>query len=161
MLHVCGGLAKLYPYKRGFGPNDKTLDLDPQVNPDFLRDAREPWPFMDGWTDTKRAAIADGLPGANNPAAGRGETPWAGILIDPPYSPEDAEHYAPGADKLPTFSLLLRNAFEVLPLGGRVGLICYHLPKPPPDAIFVACVGVGCGFGNRIRCYTVFEKPTS
>src|SRR6185503_8840943 len=34
VLHVCGGLARLYPYRGGFGENDKTLDLDPNVNPD-------------------------------------------------------------------------------------------------------------------------------
>jgi hypothetical protein len=27
--HVCGGMARYYPYAGGFGPNDKTLDLDP------------------------------------------------------------------------------------------------------------------------------------
>src|SRR3990167_7927493 len=27
VLHVCGGMAKQYPYKGGFGVNDKTLDL--------------------------------------------------------------------------------------------------------------------------------------
>ena len=44
VLHVCGGMAKAYPYKRGFGPNDRTLDLDPNCEPDFLQDARLPFP---------------------------------------------------------------------------------------------------------------------
>lgn len=35
VLHVCGGLARLYPYPGGFGPNDKTLDLDDEVEPDY------------------------------------------------------------------------------------------------------------------------------
>ena len=35
VLHICGGMARLYPYRRGFGPVDKTLDLDPACKPDF------------------------------------------------------------------------------------------------------------------------------
>lgn len=134
VLHVCGGMAKQYPYKRGFGPNDATLDIDPAVEPDFLQDARQPWPIE-----------ADG--------------DWRGILIDPPYSEADAQHYTAGADAYPPPNLLLKRAFEVLRPGGRVGIIHYILPKAPPDAIFVACVGICCGFNNRIRCYSVFEKP--
>jgi hypothetical protein len=127
-------MAKFYPYGRGFGPNDKTLDLDPAAEPDFLGDARDPWPLNDG-------------------------QPWAGVLLDPPYSEQDAESYSVGAKAYPAPSLLLKRAFEVLPPAGRVGIIHYALPKPPKDAIFVACVGVACGFGNRLRCYSVFEKP--
>lgn len=137
VLHVCGGKAKLYPYKRGFGPYDKTLDLDPACNPDFLRDAREPYPWYGEHSDEARL--------------------WAGILIDPPYTEADAVHYVPGAEKYPKPNELIKNALEVLPLGGRVGLIHYILPSPK-DAIFVACVGVICGFNNRIRVYSVFEK---
>jgi len=144
VLHVCGGKAKLYPYKRGFGPNDKTLDLDPNVKPDFLQDARESW--------------MNTLP--LSPTGSGVRDWWAGVLIDPPYSEGDAEHYVPGADKYPKPNALIRNAFEVLPPGGRVGIIHYILPSPPKDAIFVAAVGVLCGFNNRIRIYSVFEKPT-
>ena len=135
VLHVCGGMAKLYPYRRGFGPNDKTLDLDPATEPDFLQDAREPFPLMDG------------LYG------------WPGILIDPPYSPEDAQHYAPGPDKYPKPVLLVRNAWPALVSGGRVGIIHYQVPAPPKDAVFVAAVGVLSGYNNRCRVYSVFERP--
>jgi len=137
VLHVCGGMAKEYPYKRGFGPNDKTLDLDPACNPDFLQDAREPYPWR---LDEKLDAHS-----------------WAGVLIDPPYTEQDATHYVPGADKYPKPNELVKNALTVLPVGGRVGLIHYILPSPK-DAIFVACIGVVCGFNNRIRVYSVFEK---
>ena len=44
LLHVCGGKARYYPYKGGFGPKDRTLDLDQSVNPDLLQDAEEPIP---------------------------------------------------------------------------------------------------------------------
>jgi len=134
VLHVCGGMAKLYPYKRGFGPHDATLDLDSACEPDFIHDARESWPFY------------------------QEKYGWAGILIDPPYSEADAAHYQPGAEKYPPPNLLLKRAFDVLPVGGRVGIIHYILPSPPENAFFVACVGILCGYNNRIRCYSVFER---
>lgn len=137
VLHVCGGMAKLYPYKRGFCENDRTLDLDPATNPDYCQDAREKWPISNG------------------------RQTWAGILIDPPYSEIDAAHYVPGADKYPSPNALLKRAFEALPIGGRVGIIHYILPSPPKNSVFVACVGVICGFNNRIRIYSVFEKTAS
>ena len=146
VLHVCGGKAKLYPYKRGFGPNDKTLDLDPQVNPDYLQDAREFFPWCP-WREEHPNGSTTG-----------GGTFWKGILIDPPYSPEDAGHYAVGAGAYPSPNLLVKRAFEVLPVGGRVGIIHYMLPSPPKNAVFVAAVGILCGYNNRIRCYSVFEK---
>ena len=142
VLHVCGGCAKYYPYKRGFGPNDKTLDLDPQVQPDFLQDAKKPFPWS-------REINALGV---------EVDLPWAGILIDPPYSEEDCSHYNVGKEAYPSPSLLVKNAFAVLPVGGRVGIIHYIIPKAPTNSIFVACIGVVCGFNNRIRVYSVYEK---
>lgn len=142
VLHVCGGMARKYPYKRGFGPCDATLDLDPKTEPDFLQDAREPFPlFLDAITSLIHPRL-----------------PWSGVLIDPPYSEADAAHYLPGSDKYPKPNQLIKNAFEVLPVGGRVGIIHYILPSPPKNSVFVACVGVICGFNNRMRCYSVFEK---
>jgi hypothetical protein len=132
VLHVCGGMARHYPYKRGFSRLDKTLDLDPATEPDYLQDAREPFP---------------------NPF-----TPWGGIIIDPPYSEIDAGHYAPGAETYPAPNLLVKNALDVLITGHKVGIIHYVLPRCPPNAKFVACVGICCGFNNRIRCFSVFEK---
>jgi hypothetical protein len=52
------------------------MDIDPAVEPDYLMDARDPWP----------------------PATGSGL--WRGILIDPPYSEADAEHYSGGCGGL-------------------------------------------------------------
>jgi hypothetical protein len=146
VLHVCGGMAKDYPYRRGFGPNDKTMDLDPVCNPDFLQDAREAFPWCPQIGDGPMPSIAT-------------QIPWAGILIDPPYTEEDAKHYVPGAEKYPKPNQLIKNALDVIPVGGRVGLIHYILPSPK-NAIFVACVGVICGFNNRIRVYSVFEKES-
>jgi hypothetical protein len=143
VLHVCGGMAKLYPYPRAFGSNDKTLDLDPATNPDFLQDARQPFP------PCNQTVVAD---------FSWTRTHWAGILIDPPYSEQDAAHYKVGAEVYPKPNQLIRNALDVLPVGGRVGIIHYVLPSPPTNAKFVAAVGIFCGYNNRIRSYAVFEK---
>lgn len=129
VLHVCGGRARLYPYKGGFGRNDRTLDLDPNVRPDFLQDARQPYP--------------------------RG---FKAHLADPPYSELEAEHYAPGSDAYPSPAVIVRNAFDALERGQRVGIIHYLLPQPPRRSIFVAAVAVYCGFNNRARVFSVFEK---
>lgn len=129
VLHVCGGLAKKYPYPGGFGPFDKTLDLDPSVEPDYLQDAR--------------SALPKG---------------FKAILIDPPYSMDDAQNYPPGAVTYPSPNILLRNALDALDVGQRVGIIHYSLPQPGKRAKFIACIGIVCGFNNRIRCYSVYEK---
>lgn len=159
LLHVCGGMARLYPYKRGFGPHDMTLDLDPDCAPDFLRDARDPFPFVDGWTEAKlqqEAKVFIKVP--IDLSRTLGTRPWGGVLIDPPYSEGDADHYKPGREKYPKPNQLIRHALDVLPVGGRVGLIHYILPSPPKNAFFVANIGVMCGYNNRIRVYSVFEK---
>jgi hypothetical protein len=128
VLHVCGGLARLYPYRGGFGPNDRTLDADPSVEPDYCQMATgHPLPLG-----------------------------FKAMLADPPYSEDDASHY-PGAH-YPNPHGLVAAMLSALPVGGRAGIIHYVIPRCPKDARFVACVGVGCGFGNRLRCYTVFER---
>lgn len=132
VLHVCGGMARQYPYAGGFGPNDKTVDLDPDCNPDYLQDVREPLP-----------------------------TGFAAMLLDPPYSEADAAHYIPGADAYPSPGKLIQNAIDALQPGQRAGIIHYMLPKRPKPARFVACISVLCGFNNRGRIYSVFEKTES
>ena len=132
VLHVCGGMAKHYPYKGGFGPNDKTLDLDPQTEPDFLQDARLAYP--------------DG---------------FKAILADPPYSEQEAENYHVGAANYPKPNEIVRRAFDALPVGGRVGIIHYILPACPKNGKLVATAATLCGFNNRVRVYSVFEKLTN
>ncbi len=131
ILHVCGGCVRAYPYRRAIGPNDKTLDLDPLVKPDFLQDAREPYP-----------------PG------------FLAMLADPPYSEEDAERYVTGRKRYPTPGMILTRSLDALEPGRRVGILHYFPPRPPKGTIYVAEISVGCGFGNRLRCYSVYEKGT-
>lgn len=136
VLHVCGGRVKDYPFK-GLGPYDKTLDLDPALNPDFLQDARLPLPS--NWFE--------GI-----------KVPWPAVLIDRPYSKDDAAHYAPGADALPEVNLLLKHALQAVGVGGRVGVLDYVWPHPGKLGREVAVVAVGTGRNNRARWFTVFER---
>lgn len=137
VLHVCSGKIREYPWPHHLGAEDKTLDIDPELKPDFLQDARDPWP---------RFACFPRMQS------------WKAVLIDPPYTEDDATHYACGAKVLPTAAELLARAWEVTEPGNRVGLLHYILPKPPKDAIFVAAAGVVAGYNNRIRVFSVFEK---
>lgn len=129
VLHVCGGMARHYPYKGGFGQHDATLDIDPATEPNFLQDARDPFPWR-----------------------------WKAILIDPPYSEADASKYSCGSSVYPVPNQLVKNAIDALFTGGRVGLIHYSLPAQPKNAKFIAAIGILCGFNNRIRCFSVFQK---
>lgn len=134
VLHVCGGKVREYPFK-GLGKNHKTLDLNPRVKPDYLQDAREPFP--------------DG--------------PWDAILIDRPYTETDADKYIAegleeGSKVLPTANELVKNAIASVPIGGRVGIIDYLWPQPPKNAIEIAVVAVGTGRNSRARWYTVIER---
>lgn len=142
VLHVCGGMVRKYPFK-GFGVNDQTLDLDPACEPDFLQDARDPLPMRMEW-DMERCE----------------EFPekWHAVLIDRPYSEADAEHYVPGADKLPNLNDLLKRSVKVVPVGGKVGVLDYLWPHPGKSAREVAVVSVGTGRNARARWYTVFER---
>lgn len=136
VLHVCAGKVKDYPY-RGFGPNDKTLDLDPACEPYFLHDAREPFPLDSTYS--------------TGPL-------WAAVLIDRPYTEEDAQHYVPGAEVMPNANLLIKHGINVVAVGGKVGMLDYVWPQPPKNATEVAVVAVGTGRNNRARWFTVFER---
>lgn len=118
-----------YPYKRAVGPNGRTLDLNPAMEPDFLRDAREPYP-----------------------------QDFRAILADPPYSPENAVRYVPGAANYPLPNLIVKRAIDALPVGCRVRIIHYAWGAPPPNAGEAAVIAVGTGRNARARWFIVFEK---
>ena len=127
VLHVCSGMVKDYPH-RGFGPNDKTVDIDASLNPDFVMD------------------VSKQLPRGN----------WKGILGDPPYTQEDANNYT--IKDLPNPNKLVKDCIELIDVGRCVGILRYICPSCPKNAKFVACVGVLVGFNNRIRIFSVYEK---
>ncbi len=130
VLHICSGCVRDYPYPRAVGPNDKTLDVDAALNPDFHRDACL-GPYPSG---------------------------FRAMLADPPYSPEDADHYAPGRLVYPSPELIVRNAIDALPVGCRVGILHYMWPSPPANAIEVGAFCVTTGRRGRARHFVVFEK---
>lgn len=151
VLYVCGGKARFYPYKRGFGPNDKTIDLDASLNPDFVRDVRDRLPQQCGCVlsdGQKECEIHDSAISLN----------WPAILADPPYSEKDAESYAPGADKYPNPNALVRNCINSVRVGGRVGFLHYLWPACPKNAMEVAIIAVKCGRNGRARQLTVLER---
>ncbi len=131
VLHICGGRVRSYPYPRAVGPNDKTLDLNPAMEPDYLQDAREPYPMG-----------------------------FRAILADPPYSEFDAANYVPGVVAYPAPNLILKRALNALPVGGRVGILHYIWPAPPPKAAAkeTAAIAVGTGRNGRARWFIVYEK---
>jgi hypothetical protein len=146
VLHVCGGMAKFYPYARGFGINDKTMDLNPECEPDFLRDCRDKiWP-----------AQTSGTSGM----AGDFGASWRAILIDPPYGEDHAAKYPPGAEKYPNPNELVRTAINHVPIGCKVGIIHFVWPACPQNAIEVASISVTCGRNNRERAFVVYERIT-
>ena len=137
VLHVCGGKVREYPY-RGFYPNDATVDLDPACDPTFVMDVRHGLP--------KRRGL------------GHEQHAWDAIMIDRPYTPQDADRYQPGAAALPELNPLLKLALESVPFGHRVGVLDYLWPHPGKLGKEVAVVAVGTGRNARARWFTVFER---
>jgi len=135
VLHVCAGRVRDYPNLRCIGAHDRTLDLDPACEPDFLQDARHQLPS---------GLRPDGF--------------WDAVLIDRPYTEADAAKYAPGAACFPSINALLKSALTVVAVGGKVGVLDYVWPQPPIRAREVAVVAVGTGRNNRARWFTVFER---
>lgn len=127
VLHVCSGKVKDYP-NRGFGVNDKTVDIDKSLNPDFVMDVKKQLPAGD----------------------------WKGILIDSPYTQEDADYY--NINDLPNPNQLVKDCINLVDVGRKVGMLHYIWPSCPGNATSVCCVGVLVGFNNRIRCFSVYEK---
>jgi hypothetical protein len=147
LLHVCSGRVRDYP-GYGFGPFDRTLDINPALEPDFCQDAREKWP-----TPAGKSGSLDG---------------WPAILADPPYTEWDAmqyhQYWAQGKPKgellsiLPSPNELCNRAMEALRPGGKFGLLHYRHPKLPKGARLVACISVIQGQNGQARCFTVIEK---
>jgi len=114
------------------------------------------------FVDKTRPAWAEGLAGefflqANATATGLRDGTFDAVMIDPPYSPEDAAEY--GHD-YPEPKDLLREAWRIVRPGGRVGFLHYLFPRPPvKDYRLIATISVLMGYGNRVRLFTVFEKP--
>lgn len=157
VLHVCGGRVRDYPF-RGFGPNDRTIDLDPALEPDFLMDVRrlgtrpgDLWPSRA--VGVVELAEGDGLP--------HGDALWPAALVDRPYGPDHALHYPAATHALPEAADLLRRSLSLVRPGGRVGFLDFVAPRPPKQGVrLVALVGVLLGYGNQVRVFSVYERLT-
>jgi SAM-dependent methyltransferase len=79
-----------------------------------------------------------------------------GVLIDPPYSVEYAADLY-GTD-YPRPSHLLAEAARVVRPGGRIGLLHFFIPFPPPGTRIVCVRGVTQGCGYRIRAFTIYAR---
>lgn len=111
-----------------------TLDIDPLCKPDFLLDARE-------LHNPPRLLQKESRPDA--------------ILIDRPYSYEDAKNYRCGPDVLPDLNKLLTDCLRLT--DGLVGVIDYAWPSAK-DAKEVAAIAVGTGRNARARWFTVWKR---
>lgn len=161
VLHVCGGRVRDYPF-RGFGPNDRTVDLDPELKPDYLADVRrlgvDPGDLFPCPSDSLWRLGQAPFPAS---AAGHPHLFWPAVLADPPYSAEDAKHYRCAANAFPARADLLRRCLSIVRPGGRVGFLDVIAPRPPKVGVrFVAAIPVLLGFGNQVRIYSVYERET-
>lgn len=105
------------------------VDIRPEAHPDVVADGRD-LPFEDA--------------------------SFAAVLIDPPYSVQYARDLY-GTD-YPRPSHLLREAARVVRPCGRIGIVHFLVPSPPPRCRIVAVRGVTQGCGYRIRALTVYER---
>lgn len=151
VLHVCSGRVRDYRcgpgckgqndrHFHGFGPNDITMDLDPELEPDILGDARNPDDYQRAITEHPQIQAA---------------------LADPPYMRHFAREYKPGEDVFPTTYEIVKNSLAILPVGGRVGILSLEWPRYPKSrARQIGIFGVTVGNGNLGRWYAVFEKTS-
>jgi len=127
VLHVCSGAIKKYPFS-GYGSNDRTVDINGELDPDYVMD------------------VSKELPKGN----------WEGVLVDTPYSEEEAKNY--GDFPYPEPNKLLRDIERIIEPGIKVGVLHYFPPRPPKTMRLVALVAVMTGYKNRVRVFSVFEK---
>ncbi len=81
---------------------------------------------------------------------------FAAVLIDPPYTVEYAWDLY-GTD-YPRPSHLLAEASRVVRPCGRIGILHFLVPMPPPACRLDLVRGVTTGCGYRIRAFTVFQR---
>lgn len=80
----------------------------------------------------------------------------AAVLIDPPYSEQYARDLY-GTD-YPRPAHLLNEAARVVRPNGRIGIVHYITPNPPPDCTFIKSFGLSMGFGYPMRAVTFYER---
>lgn len=168
--HIPGGKARDYNgikggvNLRGFGPNDRTIDLDPKCDPDFLLDVR----FLPKYFKLENSQILYTPPIPEpmlfeeevKPVAVITVTPPKAIIIDLPYDIPNADMYAPGKEVFPSVDKLLVDSLSIMPLGNLCGVLDWRWPAPYPsqdyEEVFVDTVTTGRS--SRFRGFTVWRK---
>lgn len=142
------GARRAYPNKR-LVKNAFTVDVDPRHEPDAVAD------FSGDETPEQMVGMS-----------------FDGVIVDPPHTQQDHDEYlvrGMPAVKLPNPNTLLRLALMHVEVGGRVGMLHYLWPRPPKrklpgaaeatdTARSIALISVVCGFGNRLRGFSVYER---
>lgn len=149
VLHICSGKVREYRcgpsckgqtdrHFHGFGKNDITLDLDSELKPDIVGDVRDPRVYEHAITEYPQIQAG---------------------LADPPYNHEFATNYRVGPKVLPSCDMIVKNMIEILPIGGRVGILSMGWPRyPKKKSRQIAIVGVLVGNGNIGRWFAVYER---
>lgn len=109
--------------------NGTRVDIRRGAAPDLLADGRR-LPFRDG--------------------------SFAAALIDPPYSVEYAKDLY--GTEYPRPAHLLAEASRVVRPCGRVGIVHFLVPMPPPNCKLQTVRALTTGCGYRIRALTIFER---
>lgn len=78
------------------------------------------------------------------------------VLIDPPYTVEYARDLY--QTEYPRPSHLLAEASRVVRSCGRIGILHFLVPMPPPGCRLELVRGVTTGCGYRIQAFSIFEK---
>lgn len=157
--HIPGGMAREYNGKKGgvllegFGERDKTIDLNPDCNPDFNIDVRELLVHFKNH-ESRIKEIDGSLQFKNGTLYERPD----GIIIDRPYTLKDADHYPPGAEKFPSLPKLIKDCLELVKPGCFVGAIDYEWPQLGNNYREVFLHPVLTGRGNKIRLFSGWEK---
>lgn len=142
VLHVCAGRVRAYPNPRCLSDLDIMLDLDAALNPDIVADAAD-------FTHDDVARRVDS----------RRLDHLRFALADPPYTPIDADRYRPGRERWPDPNRIVKAALDVVPVGGRVGILSLGWPRYPKQrSRQIAVVGVYVGNGNAGRTFAVYER---
>ena len=150
--HIPGGMAHTYNGAGGiptwaYGPNDLRIDLDPEVEPDILMDVRRMHSII----------IERGILRFPN------EIEWCkrpkAIIIDLPYSAEEANKYFPGPAAFPSLQETLKQSLRIVEEGGLVGVLDWMWPRGKSiGAKCIFCATVTTGEGSRSRLFTVWKK---
>lgn len=173
--HIPGGKAKEYNGIRGgvhltgYGKNDFTIDLDPNVKPDLCLDVRQLSshfiPQENGtllfvpilqYAESELFEFYNTKP--QHPNVRVFIRPKA-IIIDRPYDEENADQYAPGRIALPNLNKLLIDCLDIVNQGSLVGVLDYKWPNPSPSIQFeeVSVYSVSTGRGSTARWFTIWR----